>query len=259
MSPGHRRVRHLRHAREAWLITLVLVGGGAAGEEPAVHWGYQGAQGPAHWGELEAGYGDCKLGKHQSPVDIRHAKPAALRPIEFSYQVSPLRIIDTGHSVQVNIPPGSFITVGGHRYDLVQLHFHRPSETRVNGKTFALEAHLVHHDADGKLAVVAVLLTGGKSNAFLAELWKHLPAEKGQELAPESVTVDPAGLLPPSRAYYTFTGSLTTPPCSEEVTWFVLTTPVTLLNSEVAAFAAKYPHNARPVQPLNGRVVEASK
>jgi carbonic anhydrase len=230
----------------------------AFGQQAAVHWTYEGEHGPAHWGTLNPDYETCKLGKHQSPIDIRGAKAASLPAIEFSYQASPLKIVDNGHTVQVTYAPGSFITVGDKRYELQQFHFHHPAEEKVNGKPYPLVAHLVHKNAEGKLAVVAVLLTEGKANPFIESVWKYLPAE-GKESAPEGVTVDVADLLPTERGYYTFTGSLTTPPCSEDVTWFVLKKPAQVSKSEVAVFGKKYPHNARPVQPLNGRLVQMTQ
>jgi carbonic anhydrase len=223
------------------------------------HWTYEGAEGPAHWGDESPAFEACKLGKEQSPVDIHAAKAANLPALVFSYQPSPLHLINNGHTIQANVPPGSFLTVGGKQFSLVQFHFHHPSENTLNGKGFPLEAHLVHKDADGKLAVVAVLLAGGKANPFIASLWKYLPAQEGDESSPDGVTVDPKRLLPPQRAYFKFPGSLTTPPCSEGVTWLVFKTPVPLSKGEVSAFAAKYPNNARPVQPLNGRTIERTK
>ncbi len=184
---------------------------------------------------------------------------AALPPLEFSYKPGPLKIVDNGHTIEVFIPPGSFITVGGKRYELLQFHFHHPSENKLNGRAFPLELHLVHQDAEGKLAVVGVLLADGKANSVIAEIWKYLPKEKDKESAPDGVTVDPSGLVPANHAYYTFAGSLTTPPCSEEVTWFLLRTPGTVDKPEVKAFATEYPDNARPPQPLNGRTVQMSK
>lgn len=222
-------------------------------------WSYEGEKGPSHWGDLKTEYATCKTGKHQSPIDITSATPADLPAIEFSYTPSPFRIIDNGHSVQINLDPGSFIAVGGKRYDLVQFHFHRPSEEQFRGKPYPMVAHLVHKDADGKLAVVAVLLKKGHANPFIEALWKDLPRDVGQEHAPQGKSVDLRELLPANHGYYTFTGSLTTPPCSEDVTWFVLKQPVEISKAEETAFSAKYAHNARPVQPLNGRTVQASR
>jgi len=226
---------------------------------PAAHWTYEGEHGPAHWGALSRDFEACKLGTHQSPIDIRGAQAAPLPAISFGYEPSPLQLVDNGHTVQATSAPGSFISVGGERYELVQFHFHHPSEERVNGIWYPMVAHLVHRNAGGKLAVVAVLLTEGATNPFIETLWKHLPAEEGKVSAPEGVAIDVAQLLPARRGYYTFTGSLTTPPCSEGVTWFVLKSLVPVSGSQIAAFARKFPHNVRPVQPTNDRVVRMTQ
>ncbi|HTP24884.1 MAG TPA: carbonic anhydrase family protein [Anaeromyxobacteraceae bacterium] len=239
-----------------WLASTVP----AAAQQPAhPHWTYEGEGGPTHWASLDPAYEACGIGQHQSPIDIRGAKPAPLPAIKFSYQPSPLRIVDNGHTVQMNYAPGSFITVGDQKYELQQFHFHHPAEERVNGRSYPMVAHLVHKSADGKIAVVAVLLTEGHANPFVEKLWKHLPAEQGHELALDTVMVDAGHLLPPRSDYYTYTGSLTAPPCTEGVTWFALKTPVQLSKDDVAVFAKRYPHNARPVQPLNGRQVQMTQ
>ena len=242
-------------------LRLAAITGAALAALPAAAqhpWSYQGEHGPAHWAEVNPEYAVCKSGKHQSPIDIRGAA-ADLPAIEFSYAPSPLRIVDNGHSIQVDYAPGSFITVGGKRWDLVQFHFHHPSEERIAGQAYAMVAHLVHRDGEGKLAVVAVLLKSGRDNAFLEKLWKHFPAGEGPAHAPADAIVDAGQLLPADRGYYTFTGSLTTPPCSEEVTWFVLKTPVEVSKAEEATFAKRYPNNARPVQPVNDRAVKMTR
>jgi carbonic anhydrase len=244
-------------------MTVVVLAGtmlpAAPEQAEPPHWAYEGGHGPKHWATADATYGTCGLGKHQSPIDIRGAQPADLAAITFSYQPSPLKLIDNGHTVQVTYAPGSFITVGDQKYELLQFHFHHPAEEKVNGRSYPLVAHLVHKNAEGKLAVVGVLLTEGQTNDVLETVWKHLPAQEGQESAPAGVTVDAAGLLPAARGYYTFTGSLTTPPCTEGVTWFVLKNHVPVSKDQVAVFAKKYAHNARPVQPLNGRLVQMTK
>jgi carbonic anhydrase len=179
--------------------------------------------------------------------------------LQFHYSAVPLNIIDDGHTIQVNYAAGSTLQVGDKTYTLKQFHFHHPSEEQVNGKGYDMEAHLVHADDNGHLAVVAVLLKSGASNAFLASIWKNFPAEKEKSIENASVSVNAADLLPSDHAYYTFLGSLTTPPCSEGVTWYVLKTPAELSSEQVAAFAKVYPMNARPVQPLNGRELLTSK
>jgi carbonic anhydrase len=223
------------------------------------HWTYQGHGGPEEWGSLNSEFGTCKLGKLQSPIDIHGAQVADLQAIKFNYQPSVLKIIDNGHTIQVNYAPGSSINVGGARYELVQFHFHRPSEEKVDGKSFSMVAHLVHRNSAGKLAVVAVLLDKGGASELIDTLWKNIPREKEKEMVVASVTIDVTKLLPQNKGYYTFQGSLTTPPCSEDVTWFVLKTPLPIANDEIAAFGKIYALNARPVQPLNGRVIQTTK
>jgi len=239
-----------------FVATALCCAHGVRAEGP--HWSYQGHGGPAEWGELDPAFATCQLGKLQSPIDIRGAKTADLPAIKFDYKPSPLRVIDNGHSIQVNYAPGSSIDVGGTRYELVQFHFHKPSEEKIDGKAHAMVAHLVHKGADGKLAVVAVLLDAGGTSPTIDTIWKNLPQEKGKE-ATVNATIDAATLLPADHGYYTFQGSLTTPPCSEDVRWFVLKTPVKVAGSEITAFGKIYPMNARPSQPLNGRTLEATR
>jgi carbonic anhydrase len=222
------------------------------------HWTYGEHGGPKEWGELDKAFATCKLGKVQSPIDIRGAKAADLPAIKFAYKPSPLKLIDNGHTIQVNYAPGSSIEVGGTRYELLQFHFHKPSEEKIAGKSYAMVAHLVHKGADGKLAVVAVLLDQGGTNPTISTIWKNLPKEKEKEISVKA-TVDAAALLPGDKGYYTFQGSLTTPPCSEGVRWLVLKTPVKIAESEIAAFGKLYPMNARPTQPLNGRALQATR
>jgi len=226
----------------------------------STHWSYEGASGPGTWGSLNKSYRSCALGKAQSPIAISDASAikADLPPIEFHYQSSPLKIIDNGHTIQINYEPGSFITVGQRQYALVQFHFHRPSEEQVDGRHYAMAAHLVHQDAKGRLAVVAVLLTAGRANRLIGLLWNNLPkAEETETVA--NLKIDLSDLLPTNRAYYTYQGSLTTPPCSEGVSWYVLREPVSVSTDQIARFAARYSMNARPLQPRNGRPIRATE
>jgi carbonic anhydrase len=241
------------------LAACALLVGAPLAQHAGPHWSYEGSNGPDHWSALDQTFSACQAGHAQSPIDIRSPKPADLPAIQFAYQPTPLHIINNGHTVQVNYAPGSFITVGATRYQLKQFHFHHPSEERIDGKGFAMVAHLVHASDDGKLAVVAVLLDGGSANPAIATLWQHLPPHEGPEQTLDAVKFDVTGLLPQDRAYYTFAGSLTTPPCTEGITWFVLKTPSQLSQEQAEAFGKIYPHDARPVQPLNGRAVMASK
>jgi len=240
---------------------LAPLGTGPLAEEGHPHWSYSGLTGPGKWASLEKEYSACGLGKTQSPIDIRDAavKHADLPAIGFDYKPSPLKLVDNGHTVQISYAPGSSITVDGKRYELVQFHFHKPSEEKVNGRTHAMVAHLVHKDADGKLAVVAVLLGTGQENPLIKTLWANIPKEKEKEVDAASVTINVSDLLPKDRGYYTFAGSLTTPPCSEGVTWFVLKHPTSVSGDEVARFGKLYRMNARPTQPLNGREIRGSQ
>ena len=219
-------------------------------------WGYSGEHGPDHWTEVSA---TCGLGKTQSPIDIVDPKKEKLPAIGFSYHAAPLNVINNGHTIQVNYAAGSSIERDGKTYQLAQFHFHHMSENAIKGQHTPMELHLVHKDNDGNLAVVAVMLKEGKANKQVATVWSNLPAVEGKENTPASVMVDAAGLLPHKHKYHTFPGSLATPPCSENVLWLVLEQRVTLSKEQIAKFAAVYPNNARPVQPLNGRTVVDSK
>jgi carbonic anhydrase len=223
------------------------------------YWSYDGEEGPTHWGDLKPDYSICKLGQRQSPIDIRDAKKVSLPPIQFNYKPSAVKIINNGHTIQINYASGSFITVGDKRYELRQFHFHHPSEEHLKGKAYDMVIHLVHADSEGQLAVVAVLLRSASTNLLIQRLWENLPKTEGKEESVSAVEVNAAELLPKSLGYYTFEGSLTTPPCSEGVTWFVLNTPVEVSADQVAAFAKLYPHNARPTQLSNGRSISASE
>ena len=249
-------MRTRKHFACAFICGAFLLVNSSAQEH---HWDYSAAHGPEHWADLNPQYALCKNGHHQSPIDIRNPKKADLPPIQFDYRPSPLHVIDNGHTIMVNYGPGSSISVDGKKYALKQFHFHRPSEERINGKGYEMVVHLVHADDEGNLAVVAVLLQQGKDNALVHELWNDLPKEKEKEEVLNNVRVNAAGLLPAERGYYTFPGSLTTPPCSENVTWFVLKRPVTISSAEIEQFSKLYRHDARPTQPLYDRVVLESK
>jgi len=243
------------------LVALVYPAATALAAGAAPHWSYGGHGGPAHWASLEPEFAGCKTGHAQSPIDIRTKaiQGEPLPAIEFAYKPGAAKIVDNGHTIQVVPAAGDAITIGGHRYELQQFHFHKPSEESIDGKRREMVVHLVHKDDAGKLAVVAVLLKAGDTNPVIAALWSNLPVHKEAEVELQGVQIDPADLLPRDRSYYTFAGSLTTPPCSEGVTWYVLKSPSQLSTGEIARFGKAYPMNARPLQPLNGRVVRASQ
>ena len=221
-------------------------------------WSYDGPTGPGRWGDLQDEYAACKEGRRQSPIDLAGSRRGPLPPLQFDYAATPLAIANNGHSIQVNYAPGSTLTVARQRYELLQFHFHAPSEHTVGGRSFGMEAHLVHRDGQGQLAVVGILLQAGAANAFLQPIWQHMPRVYGITQAGDA-PVNVAEFLPTDQSYYTYAGSLTTPPCTEGVSWYVLRTPVEASTDQITQFAALFPpHNARPVQARNQRTIRAS-
>lgn len=228
------------------------------GDKTAVHWGYTGDSGPEHWGDLSPDFKLCKEGRKQSPIDITGTKPAELAAIEINYQEVPLEILNVGHTIDVIYPPGSTMKVEGETFQLAQFHFHTPSEHTVAGKPFVMEAHLVHKNSDGTLAVLGIFMKEGNENPFIAGIWEHMPSEAGKTVAPEA-RVNVADFLPSDLGYFNYSGSLTTPPGTEGVQWRVLKTPVEVSSEQVAKFAELFKANARPVQALNNREIRVSK
>jgi carbonic anhydrase len=222
-----------------------------------LHWSYQGEGGPNDWGNLKPEFATCAVGKRQSPIDIRGGVKVELEPVKFDYQPTGFAVVDNGHTVQVNMGPGNSIEVMGRRFDLLQFHFHRPSEERIDGRQFDMVAHLVHKDPEGRLAVVAVLLDRGSAHPLVQTVWNNLPLEKGDEVR-AAAALDLNQLLPHDRRYYTYMGSLTTPPCSEGVLWMVMAQPVGIAPDQVAVFSRLYPMNARPIQQAAGRLIKQS-
>lgn len=224
------------------------------------HWGYGDSNGPNEWGDLNSNYHLCKNGKQQSPIDITKTQKAKLSRIAFNYKTGPREIINNGHSVQVNMRKGNSILVSGKRYYLKQIHFHAPSEHLIDGKPADMVAHFVHKAGDGQIAVVAVMMNGCLENSTLGNLWKKLPTKAGgkrkfsKKLAKWIKVVK---LIPKNRGYYTYRGSLTTPPCTEDVLWLVMKNAMPVSSGQLKAFTDLYPNNARPVQELNYRVIKS--
>lgn len=241
---------------EGYMLELALA-------EPAmqhanIHWDYEGLGGPENWSKLDQKNKVCATGERQSPIDIKEGIKVDLEPIKFSYRPSTFRIVDNGHTVQVEVGESS-ISLTGKTYELVQFHFHRPSEEKVNGQRFDMVAHLVHKADDGQLAVVAVLLERGSENAFIQTLWNNMPLEKNLPVAPPTTLVDLNTLLPTARNYYTYMGSLTTPPCSEGVLWLVMKQPVQVSQDQINIFSRLYKNNARPIQSASGRLIKEGR
>lgn len=221
------------------------------------HWSYEGAGGPANWGAIKPEFGTCASGQRQSPIDYRETFRVDQEPIGFDYRPGAFRVVDNGHTVQVNLAPGNSIDVQGRRYELVQFHFHRPSEETIDGRRFEMSLHLVHRDATGRLAVVGLLIDAGKPHPAVAQVWANLPLERGDEL-PARAPLDLNALLPTERGYFATMGSLTTPPCTEGVLWMVMKQAVQLSPEQIGIFARLYPMNARPLQRSAGRMIKES-
>lgn len=240
--------------------------GGAATSRPyspvkkakAGNWGYEGNAGPDNWGELSSDYLLCKDGQAQSPINIEATEGQAIAPIEFDYHLTPLRVLHNGHTVQLNYEPGSGITVNGKRYELLQFHFHTPSEHAMNGDRAVMEVHFVHKSADGQLAVVGVMMKSGDENLALREIWHKMPRTQSKEQVIADIMINARDLLPKNKSYFRYMGSLTTPPCSEGVNWFVMDEPITVSAPQAQQFAkAVHGNNARPVQAVNNRLLLA--
>jgi carbonic anhydrase len=239
----------------ACLLASLSMSSIAQEAEHPPHWGYAGEVGPEHWAQFESDFGACSDGRNQSPIDLSGFIEADLPKIVFDYKPGGHQVVNNGHAVQVNYNPGSSITVDSTAFELKQFHFHSPSENTIKGKSFPMEAHFVHADAQGNLAVVALMFEEGDSNKLLEKVWPQvLQVVNGKEaLRPE---VSAADLLPANRDYYRYSGSLTTPPCSEGVRWFVLKHPAKATAEQLSVVGKAIGHpNNRPVQPVGARSI----
>ena len=233
----------------------------------AVHWGYEGEEGPEHWAGLSEAYALCGSGTSQSPIDLTGAvlmAPGEGTGLLRDYGTGALSIarhehvvdfLDNGHTIQVTYDEGSTLTVGGIEYHLRQFHFHAPSEHTVDGQHYPIELHLVHQSETGGLVVLGVFLEEGEPNPVIGALIEGLPAAAGEESHFEHVAIDVDAFIPSIDEYYRYEGSLTTPPCSEGVRWAVFTEPLAASAEQIAALDAAMPENNRPVQPLGAREV----
>jgi carbonic anhydrase len=222
----------------------------AAKAADAPHWDYQDHGGAQKWGELDGSYKACGLGAEQSPIDLSGGVKATLDPIRFDWKPQAFKIVNNGHTIQANAAPGSTLEIGKEVYNLIQFHFHAPSEHTVNGKRFAMEAHFVHAEAERR-AAVGVFMQPGRRNAAFAAIMQAAPRTEGEKTLGEPV--DPRQFLPAGKALFRYEGSLTTPPCSEVVDWNIFEQPIDVAEADIKAFQAIFPMNARPLQPLNRR------
>lgn len=234
-------------------VTSALAGSETAKDHaPAPHWGYNDdASGPEHWGDLSPANRVCSVGFQQSPVDLSNELDAGVGGIDITYRPVPLQVANNGHTIQVNCDGAGEIRFDGKSYKLLQYHFHHPSEHALNGKRFDLEVHFVHADGDGKLAVLGAFFELGAHNGGLRPIWDAMPKQPGEKSA--GIQISPAALLPDDHTYYRYYGSLTTPPCSEIVTWSVFAQPLQASAPQIQQFADLFPMNARPLQRQNRR------
>ncbi len=239
----------------------------AAAHQEAPHWDYGQTAGPASWGKLSPEYALCGEGRSQSPIDLAAGASGTTDALKLSYSPASLHIVhhahkadvmNTGHSIQVNYPEADTLTVGGETFALAQYHFHSPSEHTIDGKQLPMEMHLGHKSSAGRLAVVGVLIEEGARNAAFDPIWANLPKAQGVSQHHEAVTVDVDQMLPKSHAAWRYDGSLTTPPCSEGVKWFVMRETIQMSADQIAAFRGILKGNNRPIQPLNGRTIMVS-
>lgn len=220
------------------------------------HWAYEGSTGPENWGGMSPSFSLCKEGREQSPINITTSYAQEMEKIKFNYGMTKITVVNNGHTIQLNIDPGSFIEALGTKYQLLQFHFHTPSEEAIGGIRYPMVAHLVHKSEDGKLAVVAALIQqGGQDNPLVEALWDKMPSEHNETRTFDKLTYSPAALLPLDQCFYTFMGSLTTPPCSEGVRWLVMKNPLSISARQIARFRKEFPMNARPIQSINARNV----
>ena len=233
-----------------------------------VEWSYQGETGPTVWGALDPSYGMCGAGQQQSPIDLHAAKHVEGSEIKTRYEPAALSVvhnehvadlIDNGHTIQVNYGAASHLGLDGQEYALAQYHFHTPSEHTVNGQHRPMEMHLVHQSLDGDLAVVAVFINEGRHNKAFDPIWTHMPHRKGESAHVEHISVDVDDLLPSDLSTFRYSGSLTTPPCSENVRWLVVCEPIELSRAQIEQFAQVVGENNRPVQPVGARLITVDR
>lgn len=228
-----------------------------ADARPMADWGYAGATGPARWASLDERYAMCAQGQMQSPINISQFMQQDLPKLKVAYAESPLMVVNSGNTIHVDYEPGSKFMSAEKIYDLKTIHFHTPSEHYIDGAPYPMEMHLVHASPDGELAIVAVMMKVGMQNSHIQNIWEHIPAEN-QKSSPENSTLKASDLLPRDGTYYTYTGSLTEPPCTEGVKWHILQQPVEISQEQLSAFQTLFSMNARPIQQMHGRVVKGS-
>ena len=253
-------------------FTPVTLGGSKSETKPAakptslpkptapVEWAYDGDRGPTMWGKLHPSYAACEKGRFQSPIDLRDGVGVDLPAINFDFKPSKIKLVDTGKTIEVHYLEGGSISVMGNYHRLTHIEFRHPAEERINGKAFGMSMQMHFRDMQGRMAAVSVLLSpSGQENPFIQQIWNHIPLVRLEPVSPPDVTLDLTEVLPADRAYYTYMGSLTTPPCTEGVTWYVLKSPVGVSAEQMAIFSRLYPNNTRPIQGSSSRLIKESR
>ena len=237
------------------IAALMLTSLSCVAEEHTSHWGYKGQEKPENWGKLSPEYSTCENGKNQSPINIDHVLKTQHENLTFSFETGKQEIVNNGHTIQVNVTGNNQLILDEQIFTLQQFHFHTPSENTIKGKHYPMEAHFVYKNKAGELTVVALMFNNGEANPEIAKAWQQMPAEVNNKIILDK-TVDINTLFPKKLDYYRFSGSLTTPPCTEGVRWIVLEQAVTASDEQIQKFHSTMHHdNNRPVQPLNGRVI----
>lgn len=243
------------------IITLVFVSTShAVAENQSVYWGYTELGNSNQWGKLSPAFAICETGKNQSPIDINSFEVESISEtfsaqIKFDYHSAPLEVVNNGHNIQVNYPQGSSVNIDNQKYELLQFHFHTPSEHTFDGQAYPMEIHLVHQNIVGRYAVISLMIKAGQENSLIKTIWEHLP-EKGLVETIRELSITVSSFLPTNQAHYSYRGSLTTPPCNEGVDWYVMKETIEASPKQIEQFSSVYNINARSVQPLNNRLVK---
>lgn len=235
--------------------TIMLLANDSIPKKEDIHWGYTGHASPEQWGQLSEKYKECSTGKNQSPINITHSIHSNLPPLSPSYGSDSTSIADNGHTIQVNMASGSTVVIDDITFELKQFHFHAPSENHIEGKSFPLEGHFVNLDKDGNIAVLAIMFEEGEENKELAKFWNTMPTKAG-EIQNLKLSKIANLLLPKDKHYYRFNGSLTTPPCTEGVRWFVFKEALSISKEQIEKFhEIMHGDNNRPIQPIDARII----
>ena len=235
-------------------FSIAALAANAGDHAHATHWGYAGHEGPEFWGDLDPKFSTCKTGQRQSPINLTKMQTGQHEPIQFHYKTSKMSVLNNGHTVQANFDDGSYMEVDGKHYNLKQVHFHTPSENHLEGHSYPMEAHFVHATDNGDLAVIAVLIREGDKDPFIQKIWNHMP-DKPTKATDSGETFNAMQYLPANKDYYLFSGSLTTPPCTEGVRWMVMKDAAYASHEQVTKFTATIGENNRPIQALHARTV----